>query len=93
MKICSDKPLFTTETYRRRKVFTSRREIRASKHRPIKIVLAKWLDERLKPLSVNDHTVSDIFSFADDLHGTKIDEHDMFHLFSQTFQWMKQSKS
>jgi hypothetical protein len=23
--------------------------------------LAKWLDEKLKPLSVNDHTVSDIF--------------------------------
>ena len=23
--------------------------------------LAKWLDEKLKPLSVNDHTVSDLF--------------------------------
>ena len=39
--------------------------------------LAKWLDQKLKPLSVNDHTVNDIFSFADDLHGMKIDEHDI----------------
>ena len=28
--------------------------------------LAKWLDEKLKPLSVNDHTINDIFSFADE---------------------------
>ena len=39
--------------------------------------LAKWLDEKLKPLSVNDHTVSDIFSFADDLQDMEIDEHDI----------------
>ena len=39
--------------------------------------LAAWLDKKLKPLSVNDHTVSDIFSFADDLHGMEIDEHDI----------------
>ena len=39
--------------------------------------LAKWLDKNLKPLFVNDHTVSDIFSFTDDLHGIKIDEHDI----------------
>ena len=30
--------------------------------------LAKWLDEKLKPLSVNDQTINDIFSFADELH-------------------------
>ena len=38
---------------------------------------AKWLDENLKPLSVNDLTINDIFPFADDLHETKIDEQDM----------------
>ena len=30
--------------------------------------LAKWLDEKLKPLSVNEQTINDIFSFADELH-------------------------
>lgn len=29
--------------------------------------LVKWLDEKLKPLSTNEHTIGDIFSFADDL--------------------------
>ncbi|KAL9976394.1 hypothetical protein ACROYT_G013692 [Oculina patagonica] len=39
--------------------------------------LAKWLDEKLKPLSVNDHTVSDIFQFANELHGMEINDHDI----------------
>ena len=39
--------------------------------------LAKWLDEKLKPLSVNDHTVSDIFQFAEELHGMEINDHDI----------------
>ena len=43
--------------------------------------LAKFLDEKLTPFSVNDHTVNDIFSFADDLHGMKIDEHDILVLY------------
>ena len=30
--------------------------------------LAKWLDEKLKPFSINDHTINDIFLFADELH-------------------------
>jgi len=34
--------------------------------------LAKWLDEKLKPLSVNEHTVSDIFVFANELREMKI---------------------
>lgn len=34
--------------------------------------LAKWLDEKLKPLSVNEHTVSYIFVFADELREMKI---------------------
>ena len=40
--------------------------------------LAKWLDEKLKPLSVNDQTINDIFSFADDLHEMKIVENRTF---------------
>ena len=37
--------------------------------------LAKWLDKTLKPLSVNDHTVSDIFGFVDDLQNIQVDDH------------------
>ena len=39
--------------------------------------LAKWLDGKLKPLSVNDQTINDIFSFADDLYEMKIDKQDI----------------
>ena len=39
--------------------------------------LAKWLDEKLKPMSVNEHTISDIFQFADELWETKINDHDI----------------
>ena len=39
--------------------------------------LAKWLDEKLKPLSVNDHIINDIFLFADELHEMQIKEHDI----------------
>ena len=34
--------------------------------------LAKWLDAKLKPLSVNEHTITDIFAFTNDLCGVKI---------------------
>ena len=37
--------------------------------------LAKWLDEKLKPLSVNDHTINDVFSFVDALHDMEVDDH------------------
>ena len=37
--------------------------------------LAKWLDEKLKPLSTNEHTLGDIFSFADDLQEMEISDH------------------
>lgn len=38
---------------------------------------AKWLDEKLKPLSVNDKSINDIFSFAHDLHEMKINKLDI----------------
>ena len=39
--------------------------------------LAKWLDKKLKPLSVNKHTVNDIFVFADELREMKIKDHEV----------------
>ena len=37
--------------------------------------LAKWLDEKLKPLSVNEHTVTDIFGFVDDIQNIQVNDH------------------
>ena len=39
--------------------------------------LAKWLDEKLKPLSINDHTISDMFQFAEEIHGLDLNEGDI----------------
>ena len=36
--------------------------------------LAKWLDEKLKPLSMNRHTISNILEFAEDLGTSKFNE-------------------
>ena len=33
--------------------------------------LAKWLDEKLKPLSLNQYTVTDTFDFANEIHELK----------------------
>ena len=30
--------------------------------------LAKWLDEKLKPLSINKYTITDVFQFADEMY-------------------------
>ncbi|PFX28620.1 hypothetical protein AWC38_SpisGene6667 [Stylophora pistillata] len=38
--------------------------------------LAKWLDEKLKPLSTNDHSIGDTFSFADNLQEIEISDDD-----------------
>ena len=35
--------------------------------------LAKWLEEKLKPLSTNAYTISDIFQFYQDIRNTSID--------------------
>ena len=39
--------------------------------------LAKWLDEKLKPLSTNEHTIGDILSVTDDLQEMEISDHDI----------------
>ena len=36
--------------------------------------LAKWLDDKLKPLSLNRHTVTDIFEFVNEVRELKINE-------------------
>ena len=33
--------------------------------------LAKWLDEKLKPLSINEYTISDIFQFSEEFQHLK----------------------
>lgn len=40
--------------------------------------LAKWLDEKLKPLSVLDHTINDTFLLANELHAIELNEHDLW---------------
>ena len=35
--------------------------------------LAKWLEEKLKPLSTNAYTISDIFQFSEDIRNIPVD--------------------
>ena len=35
--------------------------------------LAKWLEEKLKPLSTNAYTISDLFQFSQDIRNTSVD--------------------
>ena len=39
--------------------------------------LAKWLDEKLKPLSLNTYSITDIFTFADEITNMKFNESDL----------------
>ncbi|PFX28134.1 hypothetical protein AWC38_SpisGene7132 [Stylophora pistillata] len=39
--------------------------------------LAKWLEEKLKPLSLNQHTICDIFSFAEVIRETPLNPNDI----------------
>ncbi|KAL9980400.1 hypothetical protein ACROYT_G008988, partial [Oculina patagonica] len=39
--------------------------------------LAKWLDEKLKPLSVNKHTISDVIQFAEETRELDFNEDDI----------------
>ena len=38
--------------------------------------LAKWLDEKLKPLSINEYTISDIFQFSEEIQHLQIGDND-----------------
>lgn len=46
--------------------------------------LAKWLDEKLKPLSVNRYTILDTFSFAEEIQNLVIDQNDILVSFDVT---------
>ena len=39
---------------------------------------AEWLNEKLKPLFINDYTIQDIFEFADTVRNVNIQEGDIF---------------
>ena len=39
--------------------------------------LAKWLEEKLKPLSVNEYTITDAFEFADEICSIPMNEEDI----------------
>ena len=39
--------------------------------------LAKWLDEKLKALSINRFTITDTFAFATEMKETKLNEEDI----------------
>ena len=39
--------------------------------------LAEWLDEKLKPLSVNNHTISDVFQLAEEIRELDFNEDDI----------------
>ena len=39
--------------------------------------LAKWLEEKLKPLSVNEYTITDAFEFADEIRSIPINDEDV----------------
>jgi len=38
--------------------------------------LAKWLEEKLKPLSVNEYTIIDAFKFANEIRSIPMNEED-----------------
>lgn len=42
-----------------------------------KFNLAKWLEEKLKPLSLNEYTITDAFEFADEIRSIPLSEEDI----------------
>ena len=46
-------------------------------HNTDNFALAKWLDNKLKSLSINQYTITDIFEFVNDVHGLTINSGDM----------------
>ena len=39
--------------------------------------LAKWLEEKLKPLPMNEYTITDAFDFADEIRNLSVNEDDI----------------
>ena len=44
--------------------------------------MPKWLDEKLKPLSINRFTITDTFAFATEMKETKLNEEDILDVSS-----------
>ena len=51
--------------------------------------LAKWLDEKLKPLSVNRFMISDTFAFAEEIQNLEVDENDILVSYDVTSLFTK----
>lgn len=43
----------------------------------LELVVAKWLEEKLKPLSLNEYTITDAFDFADEVQNLSVNEDDL----------------
>ena len=54
--------------------------------------LAKWLEEKLKPLSINEYTITDAFSFSEEIHVLSLDEDDILVSYDVTALFTRQSK-
>lgn len=46
--------------------------------------LAKWLDEKLKPLSVNEYTISDVFQFFEEIPQFQISDNNFMVSYDDT---------
>ena len=46
--------------------------------------LAKWLEENLKPLSINEYTITDAFAFTDEIRTHSMNEEDILFSFDVT---------
>ena len=46
--------------------------------------LAKWLDKNLKPLSINEYTISDIFHFSEEIQHLQIGDNDFLVSYNAT---------
>ena len=59
--------------------------------------LAKWLEQKLEPLSLNEYTITDAFVFADEIRTHTMNEDDILVFYDVTALsmclWMRLSKS
>ena len=55
--------------------------------------LAKWLDEKLKPLSGNRYTILDTFSFAEEIQNLVIDQAPVVQSLDSAILWINTTKT
>ena len=44
--------------------------------------LAKWLEEKLKPLSINERTITNLFKFAEEIRNTSFNDNDIIMMYN-----------